>query len=40
MGEQSFGLNAQTLDRIAQEIKDVHDTGVRNMYCCWWRKYF
>ena len=29
MGEKDFGLCTDTVDRIAQEIKDVHDMGVQ-----------
>ena len=28
MGDQQFGLHPPTVERIAKEIKKVHDTGV------------
>ncbi|MFN3614347.1 MAG: UMP kinase, partial [Rubrimonas sp.] len=28
MGDQGFGLHPPTLQRIAQEVKPVHDLGV------------
>ena len=28
MGDQGFGIDPETITRIAQEIRDVHDLGV------------
>ncbi|MEO0634952.1 MAG: UMP kinase, partial [Pseudomonadota bacterium] len=29
MGDQGFGLHPPTVDRIAHEVKSVHDLGVQ-----------
>ena len=35
MGDQGFGLNPPTVQRIANEVKSVHDLGVEICMGCW-----
>ena len=32
MGDQGFGLHPPTVERIAKEVKSVHELGVENWY--------
>ena len=40
MGDTAFGLHPPTVQRIAREVKIVHDMGVEICMGYWWGQYF